>query len=103
MLKIGKRFKAIVERLIGRDTIILFPSYMTVAPEHNIPLVYPIGMVLCGVWNISEFPVTQVPLGLNTEGLPLGVQVVSNHGNDYLTIGVAQELEKKFGGWVPPK
>jgi len=46
--------------------------------------------------------VTQVPLGLNREGLPLGVQVAGPHGRDHLTIAVALELEKEFGGWVPP-
>lgn len=46
-----------------------------------------------------EFPVTQVPLGLNSKGLPLGVQVVSIPGNDHVTVRIAQELEKQFGGW----
>ena len=49
-----------------------------------------------------EMPVTQVPLGLNSEGLPLGVQVGATHGNDHLTVAVAMELERAFGGWVPP-
>jgi fatty acid amide hydrolase 2 len=50
-----------------------------------------------------ELPVTQVPLGLNSAGLPTGVQVVSIHGNDHIPVAVALELEKQFGGWVPPK
>jgi fatty acid amide hydrolase 2 len=54
------------------------------------------------ILNVMEVPVTQVPLGLNDAGVPLGVQVVGVHGNDHLTIGVALELEKAFGGWVPP-
>ena len=47
-------------------------------------------------------PVTQVPLGLGDDGLPLGVQVAAGDGNDHLSIAVALELEKVFGGWVPP-
>jgi fatty acid amide hydrolase 2 len=56
-----------------------------------------------------ELPVTQVPIGVGENGMPLGVQVVAAHGNDHLTIAVALELEKKFGGWqldkkfIPPK
>ncbi len=49
-----------------------------------------------------ELPVTQVPLGLGGEGLPLGVQVAASHGGDHRTIAVALELERAFGGWVPP-
>jgi fatty acid amide hydrolase 2 len=54
------------------------------------------------VFNVLELPVTQVPLGLDRHGLPLGVQVVARHGNDHLGIAVARELESAFGGWVPP-
>ena len=54
------------------------------------------------ILNMMEFPVTQVPLGLNEKGLPLGVQVAALHGNDHMTIAAAGELEKAFGGWVPP-
>ncbi len=54
------------------------------------------------VLNVMEMPATQVPLGLNGEGLPLGVQVAAIHGNDHVTIAVAEHLERSFGGWVPP-
>lgn len=49
-----------------------------------------------------KLPVTQVPLGLSSEGLPMGIQVVSAPYNDGLTIAVAKHLEKQFGGYVPP-
>jgi fatty acid amide hydrolase 2 len=49
-----------------------------------------------------EVPVTQTPLGLDPRGIPLGVQVAAAHGNDHLTIAVARELERAFGGWVWP-
>lgn len=49
-----------------------------------------------------KFPVTQVPLGLSKEGLPLGIQVVAAPYQDHLAIAVAKELEKAFGGYVPP-
>ena len=45
---------------------------------------------------------TQVPIGLSTKGLPLGVQVIAAPNNDHLTISVAEEFERKFGGWAPP-
>jgi fatty acid amide hydrolase 2 len=47
--------------------------------------------------------VTQVPLGLNGDGIPVGVQVAAAPDNDHVTIAVAQELERTFGGWRPPR
>jgi fatty acid amide hydrolase 2 len=56
-----------------------------------------------GIMNVLFLPATQVPLGLSDKGLPLGVQVVSRQGNDHVTIAVAVELERAFGGWHPPE
>jgi fatty acid amide hydrolase 2 len=53
-------------------------------------------------FNLAGVPVTQVPLGLDRRGLPLGVQVAAGHARDDLAIAVALELEHVFGGWVPP-
>ena len=46
---------------------------------------------------------TEIPLGLNRRGLPLGAQVVAAPGNDHVSIAVAMELERRLGGWVPPR
>jgi fatty acid amide hydrolase 2 len=48
-------------------------------------------------------PVTQVPLGLNAEGLPLGVQVAAGLDRDHVAIAAALALERAFGGWTPPR
>jgi fatty acid amide hydrolase 2 len=55
------------------------------------------------VFNLLGLPATQVPMGLNREGLPLGVQVVAGMDRDHVGIAVALELERVFGGWVPPR
>ena len=62
----------------------------------------PIKYMYTAVFNVLELPVTQVPLGLDARGLPLGVQVVGAHGKDHVTIAVALALEKALGGWVMP-
>jgi hypothetical protein len=33
----------------------------------------------------------------------MGVQIISARTNDFITVRIAQELEKKFGGWKEPK
>jgi fatty acid amide hydrolase 2 len=47
-------------------------------------------------------PVTEVPLGLTDDGLPVGVQVAAGPNRDHVSIAVALELERVFGGWQPP-
>ncbi|MBX7147815.1 amidase [bacterium] len=101
-VKLGKNLKEKLMRMLGPDGIILFPSYSVPAPSHYEPLWRTFHWAFMAIFNTLEFPVTQVPLGLNPQGLPLGVQVVSSPGNDHITIAVAQELERRFGGWVMP-
>ena len=54
------------------------------------------------LFNLLGLPVTEVPLGLNPHGVPLGVQVAAGLDRDHVSIAVAAELERGFGGWVPP-
>ncbi|MCB1152353.1 amidase [bacterium] len=100
--RLGQELREEMNELVGPKGIFLFPSHAYPAPRHNYPLMRPFNFVYTGILNIMEMPVTQVPLGLNSEGLPLGVQVGATHGNDHLTVAVAMELERAFGGWVPP-
>eukprot|EP01080_Neovahlkampfia_damariscottae_P003408 gene3408-5953_t len=97
--KLGEEMREKLINMLGNDTVLVFPSYMTPVPKHNQPKIYPISWVLQGIFNMMTTPVTQVPLGLNENGLPLGIQIVSAPGNDVLTVAVAIALEKKFGGW----
>ena len=99
----GHTLKKEVVDLIGPEGVMFFPSYPTPAPRHKKPLFPPFNWVYTAIFNVLELPVTQVPLGLNAKGLPLGVQVVGIHGNDHTTIAVAMALEKALGGWVPPE
>jgi fatty acid amide hydrolase 2 len=99
-IEIGKRLKETLLSEIGTG-VMLYPSYTRRAPRHHTALVPPIQWAYTAVINVMELPSTQCPLGLN-RGLPLGVQVVAGHGADHLTIAVAMELERAFGGWVPP-
>jgi len=98
-VKIGAELKRELIELLGDNGVILYPSYPTVAPLHHKPIFPPFNWVYTAIWNSMEVPVTQVPLGLDSNGLPLGVQIVGAHGRDHVTIAVALELEKKFGGW----
>ncbi|KAF2901282.1 hypothetical protein ILUMI_04900 [Ignelater luminosus] len=88
--------------LLGNDGVFLYPTHPTAAPYHNEPLIKPFDFGYSGIINVLGFPATHCPMGLNSDGLPIGLQVVANTKNDRLCFAVAREIEKAFGGWVPP-
>jgi fatty acid amide hydrolase 2 len=90
------------ETLLGDNGIFLFPSHPTLTPFHNQPCWTPFNFMYTGVFNSLALPVTCCPMGLSRNGTPLSVQVVGALNRDHLTIAVAQELERAFGGWIPP-
>ena len=47
-------------------------------------------------------PVTTVPAGPATSGLPVGVQIIGPHGQDARTLAVAQAAEDEIGGFAAP-
>ncbi|CAH1406860.1 unnamed protein product [Nezara viridula] len=91
-----------VSELLGDNGVLLFPNCPTEAPHHYVSLLRPYNFAYWAIMNVLKLPATQVPLGLTKNGLPIGVQVVASLNNDHLCIAVAEELERKFGGWVPP-
>jgi amidase len=44
-------------------------------------------------WNITGQPGAAVPVGLDDDGLPVGVQLVGRHGHDALLVALAAQLE----------
>ncbi|MCZ7582397.1 MAG: amidase family protein [Deltaproteobacteria bacterium] len=100
----GRQLKQDLVDAIGENGVMLYPPYTAPAPRHHWPVIArTFHWVYTAILNMMEVPATQVPLGLNDEGLPLGVQVVAAHDNDHLCVAVAMELERAMGGWVPPR
>lgn len=98
-----EKMKLDLDEYLGEDGILIFPMHSRVAPKHRAPLMTPLDFIYTGIFTTLGYPATSVPMGLNEEGLPLGVQVISRHGNDHITLGCAEFLETTFGGWQPPK
>ena len=82
--------------------VMLHPPHPRVAPRHGRTVGRPWVLSTMAVFNLIGLPVTQVPLGLNPAGIPLGVQVAAGTDRDHVSIAVALELERRLGGWVPP-
>ncbi|XP_074104364.1 fatty-acid amide hydrolase 2-B-like [Cotesia typhae] len=88
--------------ILDENSVLLFPTFVSSAPAVGQCCLLTISGVFCILCNILRLPATHVPMGLNKRGLPIGFQVIAGPHQDRLCLAVAKELEKAFGGWVPP-
>ena len=91
-----------LDEILDSNTLLLYPSHGCVAPRHKKSLYVPIRWSYTAILNVMELPVTQIPLGLDQNGLPLGVQLVGGYKNDSLTISAAINIEQQYRSWQPP-
>lgn len=85
------------------DGVMLLPPMPRPAPPHGWTTFRPWAMGTMVPANLFGWPATQIPLGIGREGLPLGVQAMAPMDQDHRTIAIAIELERAYGGWVPPE
>lgn len=90
------------KEILGENGVFLYPTHPTAAPMHHEPLVKPFNFSYTAIINVLGLPATACPVGLNKQGLPIGIQIIGGLYQDHLTLAVAEELERGFGGWVPP-
>lgn len=102
MKKITEELVQEIDELLGDDGILIMPSYTYQAPFHCAPLIQLYNFSYWSILNVLHMPATQVPMGLNAQGLPLGVQIVATKNRDRHCLAVAEELDRQFGGWVAP-
>ncbi|XP_049876068.1 fatty-acid amide hydrolase 2-like isoform X2 [Pectinophora gossypiella] len=86
---------------LGDSGVLLFPSAPAPAPYHYSLLLRPYNFAYWGICNALHLPVAQVPLGLSSAGLPLGIQVVAAPRQEGLCLAAAAWL-RQLGGCVPP-
>ncbi|MFN3512163.1 MAG: amidase family protein [Phenylobacterium sp.] len=55
-----------------------------------------------GMATLANLPATAAPVGLDREGLPIGIQIIGPYLHDRATIAFARLLEQEFGGFRPP-
>ncbi len=59
-------------------------------------------MFWAGLTLNAYLPATAVPIGISSEGLPIGMQIAGNYLDDKTTLAVAKILEREFRGFEPP-
>ncbi|XP_055692914.1 fatty-acid amide hydrolase 2-B [Lutzomyia longipalpis] len=91
-----------IKELLGDDGVLLVPSAPSPASFHYAPLVQIYKFSYWSLFNCLHLPATQIPLGLDSRGLPLGLQIVAAPNCDRLCFAVAEEIENSLAGWKPP-
>ncbi|XP_018314545.1 fatty-acid amide hydrolase 2 [Mycetomoellerius zeteki] len=94
--------KQFLMKKLSDNGVLFYPSAPFSASYHYSAFLRPFNFGYWCLFNVLRFPTCQVPLGLDKQGLPVGIQVVAAPYNDHLCFAVAKELETAFGGWVPP-
>jgi amidase len=97
--------------------VLLTPMCMTSAFPHdhnpklsermiqvnNTPTNYFDQVFWAGLTGVSYLPSTVVPTGLDSQGLPIGVQIVAREMGDYTSIEFARLIDRELGGFTPPE
>lgn len=65
----------IPQDMLGDDGVFLYPTFIDAAHIHYEIFYKLLNVVYLCLFNILEVPVTQCPLNLNSQGLPIGIQV----------------------------
>ncbi|MFL5887733.1 MAG: amidase [Solirubrobacteraceae bacterium] len=102
LLAAGRALTQELEAVIGQG-VLLHPPHSRVAPRHGKTVGRPWVITPTAIFNLAGVPVTQIPLGLDDDGIPLGVQVAAGRERDHVAIAVALALERSLGGWLPPR
>ncbi len=81
--------------------VILTPTSPTVAFKIGEKTEDPLSMYLADIFtitcNLAGLPGISIPCGKNSEGLPVGMQLMGNHFQESLLLGVAHHFEKAGG------
>ena len=59
-------------------------------------------LIWAGPAVVSYLPASVAPVGITTDGLPVGIQIIGPHMGDHTTIAVAAMFEEISGGFTPP-
>ncbi len=99
LVEMGRELRTVLDDTLGDNGVVLHPPYTRPAPRHSFAWLTPLDASCTALFNVMESPVTQVPTGLSTGRLPLGVQVVGARGMDHVTIAASRIIEEECGGW----
>ena len=91
-----------------KNRMLLFPVYHRTAHKHgelykeifSMKKTYKRYMPYIAYANVWGLPSLTIPVGFDTNGLPIGVQIISKSGNESSLFRLGTLLEDKFGGYI---
>jgi fatty acid amide hydrolase 2 len=86
-------------KMLGNDGVFIMATSPSEASWHGDSIRKLFNCGYLSIFNALGLPVTNCPIGMSRNGLPLGIQVVASPNLDRLTLSVAEEVERAFGGW----
>lgn len=97
----GRRLRERLQTVLGDGGVMLVPPYPETAPKHNHTRLHMRHFLYSALFNVLDLPVTCAPVGVTKDGMPLGVQVVAQHGRDDVSIAAALAIEKGVNALKP--
>ncbi|XP_058448494.1 fatty-acid amide hydrolase 2-B-like isoform X2 [Malaya genurostris] len=88
--------------MLGTNGVFIYPVFPNTAHRHFEIYYKLVDTSYMMVFNTLGLPAASCMVGMDRNKLPMAVQIVSSPGQDHLIFAVAKELERKYGGWVPP-
>lgn len=88
--------------MLDTNSVLFYPTFPIAAMRLGDSPTKLSGVMYTALFNWLGFPSTHVPLGKNSSGLPIGIQVIAAPYQDRLCLCIAGELEAAFGGWTKP-
>lgn len=90
-----------------QDHILVMPVYHTGAPKHgmmyseifSIKKTYQVYMPYVAYANVWGLPVLTVPVGIDENGMPVGIQLISKNGNEEVLFALGEWLEARRGNY----
>jgi aspartyl-tRNA(Asn)/glutamyl-tRNA(Gln) amidotransferase subunit A len=97
--RLRRRVRAKLATLFSGVDALVLPSMPDGAPDRST-----IGLHFCQVpWTIMGWPSVTLPIGLNSEGLPLGVQLVGSPFAEAALFDAARWVERQLDPMPAPK
>jgi aspartyl-tRNA(Asn)/glutamyl-tRNA(Gln) amidotransferase subunit A len=88
------------QRAFEQVDLILTPTSPTVAFRVGEKIDDPLSMYLSDIFtitcNLAGLPGISIPAGKNSEGLPIGMQLLGNHFQESLLLRAASHFERAF-------
>lgn len=83
-------------------SLLVAPTFPDTAVLKKNWLVPPNPWLFAGLFRLLGWDCTTLPVGVQSDGLPLGLQLVSSPQQEELRLQAVERLAQDMGGWRPP-